>query len=68
MALTNNQLLERIVAIEDTLNTVQVALNNLATKQQLKANLGIRQKEIDDLNKKVAELESQIKVLQEQLK
>ena len=36
MSLTNLQLEERILAIEDTLNTIQTAISMLATKRQVK--------------------------------
>lgn len=65
MALTNEQLQTRIEAIEETLNTVQTALNNLASKAQLKSLLSIRQAEIEQLKTDVASLKSQVSTLQE---
>jgi predicted nuclease with TOPRIM domain len=64
MALTNQQLTERIIAIETKLNDVQTALNNLATKAQLKSLASVRQSDILDLQARVTELETQIQILQ----
>jgi polyhydroxyalkanoate synthesis regulator phasin len=64
MALTNSQLEERILLIEEKLNEMQVAINNMATKAQLKQFTHIRQTEVDDLKARVTDLESQIAVLQ----
>jgi len=64
MSLTNDQLLDRIELIEATLNDVQTALNNLASKAQLKALLNIRQSEINTLQAQVTELQTQIVALQ----
>lgn len=50
----------RIRAIELKLNDVQTALNNLATREQLKQLLNIRQSEITELQEKVEELEQRI--------
>ena len=65
MALTNEQLQTRIEAIEEVLNNVQTALNNLANKAQLKALLNIRQAEIEQLKIDVASLKTQVAALQE---
>lgn len=65
MSLTNDQLLDRIVAIEDTLTTIQTALNNLAAKKTLNAAMGLKQQEIEALKSRVTELESQISALQQ---
>ena len=64
MALTNDQLLERIVIIETKLNEIQTALNNLVSRKQMKALAQLRQSEIEELKTKVATLESQVAVLQ----
>lgn len=64
MALTNSQLLDRIVEIEETINTLQTALNNLASKKTMNQILAIKQKEIEDLKSRVTSLESQISILQ----
>ncbi len=62
MALSNDQLLERIEAIETTLNEVQKALNKLATKAQLIQLLNIRQAEIVDLQTRVTTLENRVEL------
>lgn len=60
MSLSNDQLLDRIVAIENKLNQIQIAMNKLATKAQMKALLQIRQSEIDDLQTEVADLKVRV--------
>ena len=67
MSLTNDQLQERIETIEDTLNDMQDAVNNLATKAQLKQLTNIWQSEITDLQDRVTALESQVATLQASL-
>jgi predicted nuclease with TOPRIM domain len=64
MALTNEQLLQRITNIELKLNEMQTAVNNLATKKQLNMSVNIRQNEITDLQARVADLEAQVQTLQ----
>lgn len=64
MALTNDQLLERIVVIEQKLNEMQTALNNVPSKVQMKALLSLRQSEIETLKEQVATLQSEIQSLQ----
>ena len=64
MSLNNQQLEDRIIVIEEKLNEIQTALNSLATKRQLKQLLNIRQAEIDELQQKVASLETQVAALQ----
>lgn len=60
MALTNQQLQERVQAIEAMLNTIQVALNNVPTKVQMKSLVNIRQAEIEELQRTVEELNSRL--------
>jgi polyhydroxyalkanoate synthesis regulator phasin len=55
---------DRLKAIEVKLNEVQTAMNNLATKRQMKGLLNIRQSEIEDLKTRVAALEAQVAALQ----
>lgn len=64
MALSNDQLLDRIVVIEQKLNEIQTALNNVPSKVQMKALLSLRQSEIETLKEQVATLESEIQALQ----
>lgn len=56
---------ERFLAIERKLNDIQVAINNLASKAQMKALLNIRQSEIEDLQTRVTTLESKVQVLED---
>ena len=55
---------KRLQSIEETLNRVQTALNNLATKTQLKQLLNIRQAEIDALRKELEELSQRVSNLE----
>lgn len=64
MSLTNDQLLQRIEMIEQKLDEIQIALNNLASKSQMKALLNIRQSEIEDLQTRVSTLESKVEILE----
>jgi hypothetical protein len=57
MALSNKQLQDRIESIEDKLNDIQVALNQLATRTQLKAILNVRQSEIIQLRQDLEQVE-----------
>lgn len=58
---------KRIIAIEEMLNLVQVAINNTVAKQEVRQTLLIKQKEIDALTQRVASLEAQITVLQDNI-
>jgi len=64
MALTESEAL-RIIKIEEKLNEIQTAINNLASRKQMKQILNLRQSEIDELKSRVAALESQVSILQE---
>lgn len=66
MALTDAEQL-RLLAIEETLNDLQIAVNNLASKLQVRQLLLLKQQEIDALTEKVELLESQIAILQSRL-
>jgi len=54
----------RVQAIETKLNEMQVAINKLASRAQLKQLLNIRQSEIQELQQDIADLESQVAALQ----
>jgi len=54
----------RFQAIETKLNQLQVAVNKLATKSQLKSLLNIRQAEIEDLKTRVTTLENKVSILE----
>jgi hypothetical protein len=56
MALTDTELL-RIRAIETTINTLQTAANNLATRKELKNLLAILQQQVTALGEEVEQLE-----------
>jgi len=58
---------ERVQAIETMLNNLQVAISNLASKQQIRQLLLLKQQEIDALTVRVASLETQITALQASL-
>ena len=64
MALSNDQLLDRITEIEDAISTLETAMNNLATYKTLNNAVGLKQQEIEALKTRVTELESQIAILQ----
>lgn len=54
----------RIQAIEELLNKLQTAINNLMSKQQMRQLLLIKEEEINTLKERVTALEAQIAVLQ----
>lgn len=62
MAWTSNEE-ARIEQIEQLLNRMQTALNNLASKQQLKALSVLKEKDINDLITRVVALENQVALL-----
>ena len=57
----------RIQAIETILNNLQIAVNNLMSKQQVRQLLLIKQNEIDSLTQRIETLESQVTNLQNTL-
>lgn len=57
----------RVEAIEDMLNEIQVALNNLASKTQLKSLLSLRQSELDTLAALILELQQEITAIKARL-
>lgn len=64
MALTNNELEARIIVIESKLNEIQAALNNVATRAMLVQMVNVRQAEIDELGRRLTDLESAVALLQ----
>lgn len=63
MSLTNDQLLERILKIEDRLTSLETAVNNFTTRREMKQLTNIRQAEIIDLQNRIRNLESQVEAL-----
>jgi polyhydroxyalkanoate synthesis regulator phasin len=57
----------RIVAIEEMLNSIQTAITNLASKQQMKQLIYIRQSEMEALTARVTSLEAEVATLQGQI-
>ena len=57
----------RIEAIEELINQLQIVVKNLVTKEQFRQLLLIRQSEIEELQRTVASLTTQISVLQDQI-
>ena len=58
---------QRIVTLEEAINTLQVVVTNLANKEQLRQLMALKQGEIDALTERVASLEAQLAVLQSRL-
>jgi polyhydroxyalkanoate synthesis regulator phasin len=57
----------RIQAIETVLNQMQIAIKNLAAKQQMRQLMLLKQGEVNSIGERVTSLESQIAILQEAL-
>ena len=57
----------RIQAIETMLNNLQVAVNNVVSKLQMRQLLLVKQAEIDSLTQRVESLETQVTNLQNTL-
>jgi polyhydroxyalkanoate synthesis regulator phasin len=62
--MANSDYEARFVALENAVNKISIAITNLASTQQLRQLSLLKQKEVDDLKAKVADLESQLKLLQ----
>lgn len=54
----------RLTALENAVNDLQTAITNLASMAQLRQLNLIKQEEIEALQQRVADLETQIEVLQ----
>jgi len=67
MALSNEELEEKIDFLTKILNNVQVAITNLAAKEQLKQLTLLKQKDIDDLKNRVSDLENEVSLLKQQV-
>ena len=66
MALSDAEL-QRLTAIEEAINNLQIAVSNLATKQMVRHLELLRQRDLDSLETKIAEVEAIVKVLQRAL-
>jgi hypothetical protein len=55
---------ERLQAIEQAINNLQISLNSLVTKSELTAGINIKQDELDYLRVKLDSLKSQVSLLQ----
>ena len=66
MAWTASEL-QRVLAIEELLNRVQVAITQLASIAQLRQLNLVRQKDVDSLTDRVTTLEAQVAALQSKL-
>jgi hypothetical protein len=65
MTLTNDQLEERVVVIENKLNEIQGAVNNSATKRQLKSLSVIQQQPVEtDVSARLTAIETKLNEMQ----
>jgi hypothetical protein len=64
MSLTNDQLLDRIVALEEAIDTLVTTLNNLPTRKDMKNLVALFNKELIDLRTRVEVLEVAVQALQ----
>ena len=67
MALSNQELQDRVIALEKQLTNVQVAITNLATKKQLEQLNFINQRNITDLQDRLAIVEADIASIKSQI-
>lgn len=63
MSLSADQLLDRILAIEEAIADLETTITNLATRTQLNNLLNLRQGEIEDLKTRMTVLESAVALL-----
>lgn len=66
MALTDAER-QRIRAIEEMLNDLQVAIRNMTSKLEFRQLILLRQQEIDTLKQRVSDLETQVATLQSKI-
>jgi len=57
----------RVTTLEEAVNDLSTAISNLMTKTQMRQLLLIKQREIDSLGNRVAALEAQVRILQQNL-
>jgi hypothetical protein len=67
MALTNQELTDKVDAIIVAINNIQVAITNLAAKKQLEQLNFLNQREISDLKDRMAAAEADIQFIKDQL-
>ncbi len=67
MALTNQELTDKVEAIVKAINDIQVAITNLASKKQLEQLNFLNQREISDLKDRIAAAEADIQFVKDQL-
>ena len=67
MALTNQELTDKVEAIVKAINDIQVAITNLAAKKQLEQLNFLNQREISDLKDRMAAAEADIQFVKDQL-
>ena len=58
---------DRIATLETVINQLQIAVTNLAAKQQLQQLLLLKQAEVDELTDRVEALERMVAILQQAL-
>jgi hypothetical protein len=63
MSLTTDQLLDRIVSLEEAIEELTESLNNLVPKRTVNAAIALKQQEIEALKDRVTLLESQVAML-----
>lgn len=66
MSLTDAEL-QRLTAIEEAINSLQIAVSNLATKLMVRQLELLRQRDLDSMETRIGELEAIISVLQRAL-
>lgn len=66
MAYSNEELTEKVNAINDFLNKMQQAFLNVASKAQLRQITNLTQRDINDLKDRVKALETEVELLKRQ--
>ena len=66
MAYSNEELTEKVNAINDFLNKMQQAFLNVASKAQLRQITNLTQRDINDLKDRVKALETEVELLKKQ--
>jgi hypothetical protein len=58
---------DRVKTIEEVVNDLQTAVNNLMSKAQMRQLLFVKQSEVDNLTQRVATLERLLQIVQQHL-